>query len=31
MDDPALAKLVDATAIFAKLSPPQKARVIAAL
>ncbi len=31
MDDPALAKLADATTVFAKLSPPQKARVIAAL
>ena len=31
MDDETLAKTADATAVFAKLSPPQKARVIAAL
>jgi Mg2+-importing ATPase len=31
MDDRALTKIADATTVFAKLSPPQKARVIAAL
>lgn len=31
MDDPALAKIAGATTVFAKLTPPQKARVIAAL